>query len=279
MSETSAFLELPYIDRQKVIFVENALYEALNQVSVRAEEQYNENILAKIFKVAWRIIPRAKNPSDITIETMKKMMQTYEKSRAIGLGVQMAPKRWIPQFDLSPGHPRDRVLYAAHPAVSTSYIPIADFHRFTFEHKFSEILSILMHLGAKKVHVEHVCGWGHDFASKLSVGIPQAKINVGVSANKKSETSRRILYEAELEGSKSPELPDSLVWYKHEPTWQKVSEGRLRFGLKKFSLKLQYQDDYGVNAGLKIKAQKVGLDLGGDFQNHESTTWSINGEF
>jgi len=36
---------------------------------------------------------------------------------------------------------------------------------------------------------------------------------------------------------------------------------------------------YGVNAGLKGKVQKFGLDLGGEFQNHESTTWTINGTF
>jgi len=279
MSETGTFIELPYIDRQKVIFVDDAVYEAESQVGVITNEnqQNDQNITSKIIKVARDIIRPVSTV--ILLETVKQVVHAYQEARAKGLDVRMIPKRWIPNFNLPPGHPRDGVLYVAHPAIREVYVPVADFHRFTFEHKFSEILSLLMHLGSKKIHVEHVCGWGHDFASKLSAGIPQADLTIGASMENKSETSRHILYEAELEGTDVPELPSTLVWYQHEPTWQKVAEGRLKFGLKKFSLKLQYQDDYGVNANLKVKAQKAGLDLGGEFKNNESTTWAINGGF
>jgi hypothetical protein len=94
-----------------------------------------------------------------------------------------------------------------------------------------------------------------------------------------SSSEERLLYHAELDGSDDPSLPEDLIWYDHEPTWQSVAEGRLEFGLQDFSLKLQYADDYGINADLKVDAESAGFELGGSFEKHESTTWSIEGTF
>jgi hypothetical protein len=69
------------------------------------------------------------------------------------------------------------------------------------------------------------------------------------------------------------------VWYLHEPTWQAIAKGRTQFGLSQFSLTVNYEDDFGVNAGLKVRVQKAGLDLGGNFEDHTATTWKIHGTF
>lgn len=42
---------------------------------------------------------------------------------------------------------------------------------------------------------------------------------------------------------------------------------------------MNYDDDFGVNAGLKLSAKKAGVDLGGNFENRESTTWKLVGKF
>ena len=209
----------------------------------------------------------------------------YPKEAKKPLGrILLIRKTWSPQFTLPPGHPRGRVVFAGHPAEPQNYIPIADFHRYTFEHKFSEILSILMHLGAKKIEVSHVRGWGQDFSEKLSINIPKLSISMpkieltqqaGVSQRKQST----ILYEAELSGGKTVSMPNNLVWFPHESTWKQVVEGRTKFGLKTFSLYLQYQEDYGINVGLGTSVVKTGLDLGGKFEQYESTTWEIRGTF
>ena len=134
-----------------------------------------------------------------------------------------------------------------------------------------------MHLGANKIVVEHVRGWGQDFSEKLSVGIPKVELaqQAGVSQLDRSA----ILYEAELSGSETVSMPNDLVWFPHESTWKQVVEGRTKFGLKKFSLNLQYQEDYGINVGLEARVEKAGLDLGGQFERHQSTTWWIHGTF
>lgn len=53
----------------------------------------------------------------------------------------------------------------------------------------------------------------------------------------------------------------------------------MQFGLAQFSLTVNFEDDFDVNAGMKLCAQKAGLDLGGTFKDHTATTWTINGEF
>jgi len=134
-----------------------------------------------------------------------------------------------------------------------------------------------MHLGATKIEVKHVRGWGQDFSEKLSIGIPRVEVSQQVGVSQRERSS--ILYEAKLSGGDTVALPANLVWLPHESTWKQVVEGRTKFGLQTFSLNLQYQEDYGINIGLKAGVEKAGLDLGGQFEKHQSTTWEIRGSF
>lgn len=95
-----------------------------------------------------------------------------------------------------------------------------------------------------------------------------------------TEQKRRLLFQtSSLPGTLDPSVPDELIWYSHEPTWQQVARGRIKYGMKDFSLRLQYEDDFGVNANLAVKAKNANLDFGGEFKNHESTIWNIHGKW
>jgi hypothetical protein len=181
---------------------------------------------------------------------------------------------------LPPGHPRDRVVYIGHPIVPTTYYPAAAFHRFAFEDKFAEAIRLLMSLGATSIEVEHVRGWSDEFAADIAVPLPAAgKVEIGGRADKQHSKGSSLLFRATLAGSTEPMIPEDLVWYPHEPTWRRVAEGRTRYGMREFELSVRYDDDYGIDARFKLAVQKVGLDLGGKFQEHEATTWKINGSF
>ncbi|KQQ97178.1 hypothetical protein ASF77_04255 [Massilia sp. Leaf139] len=134
-----------------------------------------------------------------------------------------------------------------------------------------------MHLGATEIKVKHVQGWSREFAAKMAGPLSATEVDIQVSSQKANASS--LLYEAHLEGNTQPRIPDSLVWYQHEPTWQSIAKGRIEFGLTEFSLTVNYEDDFGVNAGLKLNAGKAGLDLGGTFEDHQATTWQIHGKF
>ena len=207
--------------------------------------------------------------------TAKKIQQARSK----GVGILPIPLSKADYFNLAPGHPQKKVLYAAHPSDRLTYLPTAEFHRLAFEHKFAEAIRLLMHLGASTINVEHERGWDQEFAAKLSAGIPEANANASVEASGGAHTRDRLLYEADLEGHSDPHIPDDLVWYPHEPTWQSAAEGRIDFGMEKFNLKLQYTEDYGVNADLAIDLQNIGIGLGGSFEKHQNTIWSLDGVF
>jgi hypothetical protein len=181
---------------------------------------------------------------------------------------------------LPPGHPRDRVVYIGHPIVATTYYPAANFHRFAFEDKFAEAIRLLMSLGATSLEVEHVRGWSDELAADLAVPLGAAAgVEIAGRAGTQRSKGASLLFRATLAGSSEPRIPEDLVWYPHEPTWRQVAEGRTRYGMRGFDLSVRYDDDYGIDARFKLAVQKVGLDLGGKFQEHEATTWRINGSF
>lgn len=267
--QPDTFFAESYGARQFVTFVPDAEWDTES-----AEEETKENIFAK-YPLRRALIGFPVQTAIVILA--EKLVKRIEEAREHDIPIVPLPFSAASEMNLKPGHPRKNLLYAAHPCDPKSYVPAADFHRLTFEHKFSELLRLLMHLGATTIDVEHVHGWERDFTGRLSAGIPEAEASS--DAEVQSSTDERLLYHADLDGSDEPALPDKLVWHPHEPTWQSVAEGRLECGLQGFSLNLKYADDYGVNADLKASAEKAGFDLGGSFEKHESTTWSIEGTF
>lgn len=201
----------------------------------------------------------------------------WQRARANGLDALQIKNSEAQELYFPPAHPRVGVLYVAHPGEPNVYYTVASFHRVAFEHKFAEAIDLLMSLGATKITVEHVSGWDSKFASTLSVSLPSAPSSASAGSNSRSNTT--LLFEASLPENKSRFLPPNLVWYPHEPTWKSIANGRLVHGLNEFSLTVNYQDDFGVNAGLKGVATKAGLDLGGSFENHVATSWKLFGTF
>ena len=196
-----------------------------------------------------------------------------------GVDVQPISRTEARVLRFPPGHPRDGVLYIGHPAIADLYYTMSEFHRFTFEHKMSEAVGLLMSLGAQELTVGHVQGWGREFGAQLNLALPTTKVGAGAKAKRKTAKKREILFEAQLDGHVKPSLPNDLVWYPFEPTWQRIAEGRLKYGLKTFSLSVRYEDDFGVSAGLRLQASKAGLDVGGTFEDYQATVWRIEGIF
>jgi hypothetical protein len=202
-------------------------------------------------------------------------------ARARESGIQILPigKTEATTIKFPPGHPRDGVLYIGHPALPTVYYPMAEFHRVTFEHKFCEAIELLMSLGATSLRVERVTGWSKEFLARIAAPLGTAQETATVDAGLNSASRLNLLYEASLPGTDKPAIPEDLVWYWHEPTWQSVAKGRIMYGLSDFSLTVTYEDDFGINACLKAAVVNAGLDLGGRFEDHVSTVWRIEGKF
>lgn len=275
-NQTQNLLDFPYSERQLVIIQPDEVAAAARQT---AENQRPDGgasdwktIAASVGKVALNF---SKYGPIISITT--EAINAWARARESGLNVLQIGRTEARTLQFPPGHPRDQTLYVAHPALPSVYYTTAAFHRMAFEHKFSEAILLLMSLGASKITVEHVRGWSREFSSKISAPLPEVDISATAGHSAKSGSS--LLFEATLNNKHEPSIPNDLVWLSHEPTWQAVAKGRMQFGLSQFSLTVNYEDDFGVNAGLKVRVQKAGLDLGGTFEDHTATTWKIYGDF
>jgi hypothetical protein len=178
------------------------------------------------------------------------------------------------------GHPRKNVVYIGHPVDPPTYIPVADFHRFLFEHKVAEALRLIRSLGAITVEVVRVEGWDQAIGVNLGAGLPGVdQIDIGASASRERSGGRSVLTTMRLKPTQSPSVPPDLVWLPHEPLWQEVVQARLESGLDSFVLDIRSTDDYGVNASLKALVSRAGLEAGGSFVEHRATIWRLQGTF
>ena len=295
MTESAApvvLADLPYAERQLIVVVDDALVAAEREAEKKAEPGDGGASSVEIAKAAalaiapgsrWRAgRVRVAGIAGLTGHMVASAVATAlaaARARDSGVDVLTVASTEAASLTFPPGHPRDRVLYVGHPAVPTTYYAAAGFHRHTFEHKFAEAVELVMDLGATQLEVEHVKGWSDELAANLAVPLPMAGAEAGLHAKQSRSHGSSALFKASLKGNANPKLPDGLVWFPHEPTWQQLAEGRLKHGLTQFQLSVGYEDDYGIDAGLKLNAGKAGLDLGGSFQEHESTVWRIEGNF
>lgn len=217
--------------------------------------------------------------SKIAVEAATALLAAWEKARRAGLSIEAVSDEDTVSLGFTPGHPNYGVVYAVHPASKEIYYPVADFHRVVFEHKFAEAVRLLMSLGATSLEVEHISGWSRDFSANLTVPLASGTAGLNAKAESTATSGRSILFSASLNGNVTPTVPEATKWLQHEPTWQGIAEGRLRYGLLNFSLSVVYNDDFGINTALAAKIGKAGLDVGGKFQGHEATTWHIKGTF
>ncbi|WP_233842304.1 hypothetical protein [Dyella sp. 2HG41-7] len=212
---------------------------------------------------------------------IRSIMEARRRAKSEGLDVQMVGSGVAKDLLFPPGHPRAKVVYMQHPANQRLYYPVASFHRHVFEHKFSEALLLLGALGANTINVQHVKGWSREFAGELSVPIPPSAGTgqAGGSVGTQARTGENLLFHASLRGSNAAAMIDNPVWFPHEPTWQAVAKLRLDHGLDVFSLTVNYEDDFQVNAHLTAAIEGAGFQVGGKFENHQSTVWTMSGEF
>lgn len=271
--DTDSLLNKPYGDRQFIVVVEDP-------EGKKEDREWWKTVADHLDEVGDAMRFGVGMPTGLLADYLtKKAAERIREAHNLNIPVLPVPASITSELDLPPGHPRNDLLYVAHPSNTQAYLPFASFHRLTFESKFSEAISLLTHLGASEIHVEHVHGWGRDLAGNLSVDVEKADLESPNETEGSTETSRQFLYDAELPGHADPSLPDDGVWYPHEPTWQSVAESRIDYDLSEFSLKLEYTDDFDVTADLAAKAKKAGFSLGGSFESHESTTWLIEGTF
>lgn len=185
-------------------------------------------------------------------------------------------KSAVAELQLPPGHPLIGHAYAGHPLCAPRYLPAAAFHRQLFEEKVNELMTLLASLGATRVRV--VCRQGYRSAGGVNLGVSKgASGTIGIEGSKSS--SSEAMFEEHFRPKEPPKLPENLIWFGHEPSWQAVADRRLKFNTSKFHAELHYEDSFGIDAKVKVGIEKLGVNLGGHFTDFETTVWEFDGEF
>ena len=180
------------------------------------------------------------------------------------------------QLQFPPGHPLREHAYAGHPLVPSRYIPLHSFHRYLFEEKVNELVTLLASLGATRVHVVHERGYAN--GAGIDMGVQDAGA-IGASAERHSRRREQASFEETFRPNGPPRLHDSPIWFGHEPSWQAVADRRLKFGTATFSATLRYEEDFGVNAEARAAFAGFGVKVGGNFEEFQATLWHFEGEF
>lgn len=265
------------IGHRLIVVVPDKTAEAMREAQmaqVAPEDNFVKKIANSVFSFYGE--PFAITLGKQAVGLIKTIMEALDKGADLTTLSYSEAKKMNLVF--SPGHPRENVVYAQHTANPLMYYTASSFHRQAFEHKFAEVITLLSSLGANEIKVEHVSGWNQEFSAGLGI-TTQTEDSASLGVGKNETENSAIIFDAKLTGHDTPSIPEDLTWYPHEALWQTVAIARVNNGLKNFNLSLTYSDDYGLNAGFKSTIKGTGLDLGGKFEEHQSTVWKITGTF
>lgn len=277
MEVSAPLLAQPYDDRQLLVVADE----------VRPPEQAGASGVAKALVAGAAVLPLSVlGVAGVTASAAAKLLAGWMEERTRRAAVEGVHIRSVTRADVQgllfpPGHPRRKVVYVGHPFLKQQYIPFASFHRVLFEQKAIEAMELLAGLGATSIKLRQVAGTEASASIATSLGVPVqgAKVEVGSEFGHQGSRRGEILASATLAPRHAPRVPDGLIWYPHERFWQGVTNMRLNNGLETYSLEVNYEEDYGINAKVSAKIQKIGLDIGGSYSNVESTKWVMQGEF
>lgn len=143
-------------------------------------------------------------------------------------------------IDFPIGHPLANHLYVGHPYLAHRYIPIEDYQLELVEDRVREFCQLAQSLGATEISIECLNSNSNDQSNSggnnISGGVEAKRKG---SAQYKSEYSRHMIdslrnsinLHQTFSPSQVPSLPDNLVWYQNEPSWQRLYNQRMKGGL------------------------------------------------
>jgi hypothetical protein len=149
----------------------------------------------------------------------------------------------FPEFDIPntiqfpPGHPISNKTYLQHPILVNKYLPVDEYESTILKDKIDEFKILVQALGAISVEYEHVENVKNNNKIKTTENTSvEGRTNVvGGSFDLNSEyinslnsnsSSNRKEYQ-EFHPMGMPYIPNNLIWFHHEISWQRLAQQRL----------------------------------------------------
>lgn len=214
------------------------------------EEYYIQHFLEQPYNERKLIVP-VKSYSDLSQKTLSVVDINH-----------------LPAIHFPMGHPIANQLYVGHPYIPSNYIPFENYELTFIEDKVREFCQIMQYLGATEINIECI----NSSSSNKDTNLQQkgsASVNYKLaSASGEGERNRTDKFLEDISQSinlhqkfypkSKPMLPPDLVWYAHEPSWQRLYNQRMQGALMEHEERIETKKSQVVeNSELKRISAEV----------------------
>ena len=147
----------------------------------------------------------------------------------------------LPEIEFPIGHPIANQLYIGHPYLPHKYIPFENYQLELIEDKVREFCSLVQKLGATEITIECLNASSSDgtISSKKTGGVNVQRKVIDGNASGNREYSQHLIEELThsinmhqtFTPTQAPILPEGMVWYANEPSWQRLYAQRMEGSL------------------------------------------------
>ena len=207
------------------------------------------------------------------------VVKEYTDLSATHLSVFQVDHR--PDIVFPVGHPVANQLYVGHPYAPNVYIPFDIYELTLVEDRVREFCLLSQYLGATEISIEALNSSQsestRETTSNAQGGGSYKIVSGSTSSNNRSSQrlleaiSKSISIHQEFTPTLPPSLPEGMVWYKSEPSWQRLFAQRMRGqDVHEERIETRKSQVVGGNELQEIKAEVKALVLSakGEWTNH-----------
>ncbi len=199
------------------------------------------------------------------------------------------------------GHPLPNTLYRPHPMDETLYIPYEGSEESLFLDKIREFCRVVQCLGAIRISYKSLKGStvtseeAQSSAADMNADILGHSGNINVnsedSESKEASSNNCVDLVQTFSPTKTPYVPDDVVWYNSEISWQQLAKQRIEGDLLHYELCISSSEASSitntqktkVNAAYKNLVASVNgfynTDFNQNLSNSEERKWEILVDF
>ena len=198
-------------------------------------------------------------------------------------------------------HPKKDHTYICHPYDDRLYLPIEDYEEVLLNDRINEYCYLMQCLGATTIRIqnkkEESLNEHRESARNIHGGgsykILEASGNYETNSKKGEGRNSKYTFarEQHFNPSKKPYIPDGLIWFPHEVSWQRLATQRMSGGILKYSESVSSSENrvvtsnelQDINAEVKALFAKMkgGIKRESNYEisMNEDQEWEIFVEF
>ena len=198
-------------------------------------------------------------------------------------------------------HPKKDHTYICHPYDNRLYLPIEDYEEILLNDRINEYCYLMQCLGATTIRIqnkkEESLNEHRESARNIHGGgsYKMLEASGNYETNSKKGEGRNSKYtfarEQHFNPSKKPYIPDGLIWFPHEVSWQRLATQRMSGGILKYSESVSSSENrvvtsnelQDINAEVKALFAKmkggVKRESNYEISMNEDQEWEIFVEF